>query len=63
MLRMLLLIIGGIIVVFLALAVVRTFFWLTLIALIVIFVGFAFGLFHRGRRRRERDNRYRRRPY
>jgi len=56
---MLLLIIGGIVVVFLALAVVRTFFWLTLIALIVVFVGSAIGLFGRGRRRRERK--YRRR--
>ena len=56
---MLLLIIGGIVVVFLALAVVRTFFWLTLIALIVVFVGSAIGLFGRSRRRRERK--YRRR--
>lgn len=48
---MLLLIVAGIIVVFLALAVVRTFFWLTLIALIVVFLGSAFGFFGRGRRR------------
>jgi uncharacterized membrane protein len=55
-----LLIIGGIVVVFLALAVVRTFFWLTLIALVVIFLGSALGLFGRGRRRRERrERRYR----
>jgi uncharacterized membrane protein len=59
MLRMLLLIIGGIVVVFLALAVVRTFFWLTLIALIVVFVGSALGLFGRSRRRRERRYRSR----
>ena len=51
---MLLLIVGGIIVVFLALAVVRTFFWLTLIGLIVIVLGSALGLFGRGRRRHER---------
>jgi hypothetical protein len=53
MLRILLLIVGAIVVVFLALAVVRTFFWLALIALIVVFVASVLGI-GRGRRRAAR---------
>ncbi len=50
MLRVLLLVVGAIVVVFVAAAVIKTFFWLALIALIVLFIGMSLGIFRFGRR-------------
>lgn len=50
MLRMLAAIVALIVIVFVAAAVVRTFFWLAMIALIVGALGLGFGLFRLGRR-------------
>lgn len=52
---MLILIIGAIVVVFVALAVVKTFFWLTLIALVVLFLAVAFGISRLGHRSARRS--------
>jgi hypothetical protein len=57
MLRMLAAIVALIVIVFVTAAVVKTFFWLALIALIVGALGIGFGFFRLGRRstRRPRD--------
>lgn len=57
MTRVLLLVIGAIVVVLVAAAIIKTFFWLALIALVVLFAGLALGLFRLGHRsgKRSRD--------
>lgn len=50
MLRMLAAIVALIVIVFVAAAVVRTFFWLAMIALIVGALGLGLGFFRLGRR-------------
>lgn len=50
MLRMLLIIVGAIVIVFVAAAVIKTLFWLALIALIVALIGMSLGVFRVGRR-------------
>jgi MFS superfamily sulfate permease-like transporter len=50
MLRVLAVIAAGVVVVFVAAAVVKTFFWLSLIALIAATVCVALGFFRLGRR-------------
>jgi hypothetical protein len=55
MLRMLLVIIGAVIIVFVAATVVRTLFWLALIAIIVAFIGMSLGFFRFGRKSEHRS--------
>jgi hypothetical protein len=55
MLRMLLVIIGAVIIVFVAATVVRTLFWLALIAIIVVFIGMSLGFFRFGRKSAHRS--------
>jgi hypothetical protein len=50
MLRMLAAIVALIVIVFVAAAVVKTFFWLAMIALIVGALGLGLGIFRLGRR-------------
>ena len=50
MLRMLLIIAGAIVLVFVAAAVIKTLFWLALIALIIGVMGMSLGVFRAGRR-------------
>src|SRR5215469_10110686 len=50
MLRMLLIIVGAIVIVFVAAAVIKTLFWLALIALIIGVIGMSLGVFRTGRR-------------
>ena len=50
MLRMLLIIVGAIVIVFVAASVVKTLFWLALIALIVAVIGMSLGFFRVGHR-------------
>lgn len=50
MFRMLLIIVGAIVIVFVAAAVVKTLFWLALIALIIGVIGMSLGVFRAGRR-------------
>ncbi len=56
MLRMLLVIIGAIVVVLVAMAVVKTFIWLAMIALIFAVVCLALGVFRLGRRSGRRSH-------
>jgi hypothetical protein len=56
MLRMLAVIVALVVIVFVAAAVVRTFFWLALIALIVGALGLGFGVFRLGRRSTRRPH-------
>ena len=55
MLRMLALIVAAIVVVLVAMAVVKTFIWLAMIALIFAAVCLAFGVFRLGRRSSHRS--------
>ena len=50
MLRLLLIIVGAIVIVFVAAAVIKTLFWLALIALIIGVMGMSLGVFRAGRR-------------
>jgi len=50
MLRVLLIIVGAIVIVFVAAAVIKTLFWLALIALIIGVIGVSLGVFRAGRR-------------
>ena len=50
MLRMLLIIVGAIVIVFVAAAVIKTLFWLALIALIIGVIGMSLGVFRAGHR-------------
>jgi Flp pilus assembly protein TadB len=50
MLRVLLIIVGAIVIVFVAAAVIKTLFWLALIALIIGVMGMSLGVFRAGRR-------------
>lgn len=52
---MLLVVIGAIVIVFVAAAVVRTLFWLALIAIIIAFIGMSLGFFRFGRRSARRS--------
>ena len=61
MLRIALVIVGAVFVVFVAAAVMRTLFWLALIALIVAVASLAFGGFRARRRSAVRSNRRSRR--
>ena len=56
MLRMLLVIVAAIVVVLVAMAVVKTFIWLAMIALIVGVACLAFGVFRLGRRSARRSH-------
>jgi hypothetical protein len=47
---MLLIIVGAIVIVFVAAAVIKTLFWLALIALVVAVIGMSFGVFRVGHR-------------
>jgi Flp pilus assembly protein TadB len=58
MLRVLLIVVGAIVIVFVAAAVIKTLFWLALIALIVGVLGMSLGVF-RARRRSARSPRRR----
>jgi hypothetical protein len=51
MLRALVVLIGAVVIVFVAATVVRTLFWLALIAVIVAFAGTSLGFFRFGQRR------------
>ena len=48
--RVLLIIVGAIVIVFVATAVIKTLFWLALIALIIGVLGMSLGVFRAGRR-------------
>jgi uncharacterized membrane protein len=50
MARVLLIIVGAIVIVFVATAVIKTLFWLALIALIIGVLGMSLGAFRAGRR-------------
>jgi uncharacterized membrane protein len=55
MLRILALIVAVIVIVFVAAAVVKTFFWLALLALIIGALAVGLGLFRLGRRSKRRS--------
>jgi positive regulator of sigma E activity len=55
MLRAVLVLIGAIVIVFVAATVVRTLFWLALIAVIVAFIGASLGFFRFGQRSARRS--------
>jgi uncharacterized membrane protein len=50
MLRILLMIVGAIVIVFVAAEVIHTLFWLALIALVIGVIGVSLGVFRAGRR-------------
>ncbi|HTZ91461.1 MAG TPA: hypothetical protein VMB74_03610 [Streptosporangiaceae bacterium] len=56
MIRTLLVIIGAIVIVLVAATVVRTLFWLALIAVIIAFAGMSLGFFRIGRRSSRRSH-------
>jgi hypothetical protein len=58
MLRILLMIAGAIVIVFVAAEVIHTLFWLALIALVIAFIGMSFGVFRAGRRSKRRPRRH-----
>jgi uncharacterized integral membrane protein len=55
MLRILLLVVAAVFIVFVAAAVIKTLFWLALVALIVVAIGASLGLFRLGRRSTRRS--------
>jgi len=55
MLRILLLVVGAVFIVFVAAAIIKTLFWLSLIALIVLVAGISLGIFRLGRRSARRS--------
>ena len=57
MLRILLMIVGAIVIVFVAAEVIHTLFWLALIALIIAVIGMSLGVFRVGRRSERRSRR------
>ena len=57
MLRALMVLVGAVVIVFVAATVVRTLFWLALIAVIVAFIGTSLGFFRFGRRSAHRSDR------
>jgi hypothetical protein len=57
MTRMLLTVIAAVVIILVAATVVRTLFWLALIAVIVLFIGTSLGLFRFGRRSARRSRR------
>jgi MFS superfamily sulfate permease-like transporter len=56
MLRMLLLIVAAVVVVLVAMAIVKTFIWLAMIALVFGVACLAFGVFRLGRRSSRRSH-------
>jgi hypothetical protein len=54
MLRALVVLVGAVVIVFVAATVIRTLFWLALIAVIVAFIATSLGFFRFGRARRSR---------
>jgi positive regulator of sigma E activity len=57
MLRALLIVIGAIVIVFVAATVIRTLFWLALIAVIIAFISTSLGFVRFGRRSTRRSHR------
>jgi positive regulator of sigma E activity len=57
MLRALLVLLGAVVIVFVAATVVRTLFWLALIAVIVAFIATSLGFVRLGRRSERRSGR------
>jgi positive regulator of sigma E activity len=55
MLRALVVLVGAVVIVFVAATVIRTLFWLALIAVIVAFIATSFGFFRFGRRSAHRS--------
>jgi hypothetical protein len=58
MLRILLMIAGVVVIVFVAAAVIHTLFWLALIALVIGFIGMSLGVFRAGRRSKRHSRRH-----
>jgi positive regulator of sigma E activity len=57
MLRALLVLVGAVVIVFVAATVIRTLFWLALIAVIVAFIATSLGFVRFGRRSAQRSHR------
>jgi hypothetical protein len=58
MLRILLMIAGAIVIVFVAAEVIHTLFWLAMIALVIGFIGMSLGVFRAGRRSERHGRRH-----
>jgi positive regulator of sigma E activity len=56
MLRALVVLVGAVVIVFVAATVIRTLFWLALIAVIVAFIATSLGFFRFGRRSARRSH-------